>query len=141
MVEGERLMETTIEELMSAFPAAFMRDPSRVRPLKLGIRDDIYERSGISHRRIIAALRSYCSSTEYLTATKEGAARIDLDGESVGVVTATEAEHAARALQRMTKMAAKRTRKSAAALAPRRLGLNDLRAAARARKTATGSPS
>jgi ProQ/FINO family len=45
----------TIAELMAQFPKAFTLDPARVRPLKLGVREDLYALSGISHRRIIEA--------------------------------------------------------------------------------------
>jgi sRNA-binding protein len=34
-------VDGTIKELATAFPAAFTLDPKLVRPLKLGIRDDL----------------------------------------------------------------------------------------------------
>ena len=34
-------LETAIAELVVAFPAAFTLDPTRVRPVRLGIKDDI----------------------------------------------------------------------------------------------------
>jgi sRNA-binding protein len=58
--------ETAIAELVVAFPAAFTLDPTLVRPLKLGIKDDIYAQSAISRRHIKAALRCYCNSVHYL---------------------------------------------------------------------------
>jgi sRNA-binding protein len=60
-------VETTIAELVVAFPAAFTLDPTLVRPVKLGIKDEIYTQSAISRRRITAALRSYCNSVHYLS--------------------------------------------------------------------------
>ena len=39
------------------FPGAFAAEPSKMRPLKLGILRDIFAYSVISHRRIAAALR------------------------------------------------------------------------------------
>jgi sRNA-binding protein len=43
-------------------------------------------------------LAIYCTSIAYLRQMREGAARIGLDGEPAGVVTADEAEDAARRL-------------------------------------------
>src|SRR5262245_37168648 len=75
-IEGNRAMsysgtkvKTTIAELVVAFPAAFTLDPTLVRPVKLGIKDDLYARSAISRRRITAALRFYCNSAHYLSAS------------------------------------------------------------------------
>jgi ProP effector len=77
-----------------------------VRPVKLGIRNDLYGQSSISRRRIAAALRTYCNSVPYLIASVEGAVRVDLAGEPAGAVTATEALHARKALA-ITKSTAK----------------------------------
>ena len=106
-------METAIGELAAAFPAAFTLDPRLVRPVKLGIKDDIYAQSAVSRRRITAALRSYCNSVHYLRASTEGAVRIDLTGEPAGTVTATEARHATERLVALAKVAAKRASKVA----------------------------
>ena len=62
MSRGANKADVTIAELAAAFPAAFTIDPTLVRPVKLGIKDDLFERSTISHRRVAAALRSYCNS-------------------------------------------------------------------------------
>jgi ProP effector len=100
--------EPAIAELAAAFPAAFTLDPTLVRPVKLGIKDDVYGQSAISRRRITAALRSYCNSAHYLRASTEGAVRIDLIGEPAGTVTATEARHATERLAAVAKVVAKR---------------------------------
>jgi ProP effector len=115
MVEGKRNLEATITELVKAFPAAFTLDSSQVRPLKLGIKDDIYARSDMSHRRITAALRIYCGSASYLAACTEGAVRVDLAGEPAGSVIGAEVEHAVQALSLLSKITAKRVSKAAAA--------------------------
>jgi sRNA-binding protein len=70
---------------VAAFPAAFTLDRTLVRPVKLGIKDDLYGQCAISHRRITAALRSYCNSVHYLRASTEGAVRIDLAGDPAGI--------------------------------------------------------
>jgi ProP effector len=151
---ANRTIGTTIAEWVAQFPKAFTLDPAGVRPLKLGIRDDLYALSAISHRRIIAALTRYCKSATYLKATTEGAVRINLAGEPAGNVSATEAQHAMERLAVFAKTAAKRASKASSAMkapsskepakgelaprsttaGPRRLSLNDLRKAAAARK-------
>jgi sRNA-binding protein len=124
-------VETAIAELVVAFPAAFTLDPTLVRPIKLGIKDDIYAQSAISRRRIKAALRSYCNSVHYLRASTEGAMRIDRTGEPAGTVTATEARHATERLAVLAKVAAKRAGKVA----------NVSRDAQTPRSARTGKPS
>jgi ProP effector len=109
MSDGVTKVKTAISELVVAFPAAFTLDPMLVRPLKLGIKDDLYGQSAISHRRITAALRAYCNSVHYLKASTEGAARIDLAGEAAGTVTATEAYHARERLAALPKARPKGT--------------------------------
>ena len=106
-------VETAIAALAVAFPAAFTLDPTLVRPVKLGIKDDIYAQSAVSRRRITAALRSYCNSVHYLRASMEGAVRLDLTGKPAGTVTATEARHATERLAALAKVAAKRASKVA----------------------------
>jgi ProP effector len=106
--KGASKVEATITELVARFPAAFTLDPTLVRPVKLGIKDDLYGQSEISHRRITAALRTYCNSEYYLKASTEGAVRIDLAGEPAGTVTATEARHATEGLAALVKTTTKR---------------------------------
>jgi ProP effector len=113
MSERATKMEAAISELVAAFPAAFTLDPTLVRPVKLGIRNDLYGRSALSHRRIAAALRAYCKSVQYLKATVEGSVRVDLVGESAGTVTAGEAHHARDELVRLAKARDKCTSKNA----------------------------
>jgi sRNA-binding protein len=115
MADGKNNAEGTIAELVTAFPTAFTLDPTLVRPLKLGIKDDLFAQCGISHRRITAALRLYCNGASYLAATTEGAVRVDLAGEPAGIVTGAEAAHAMEALAVLAKIAAKRAGKAAGA--------------------------
>jgi ProP effector len=96
--EGTPYERQVISELVAAFPAVFTLDPTLVRPVKLGIKKDLFGQSAISRRRITAALRAYCNSVQYLKASVEGAVRIDLAGEPAGAVTTTEARHAREAL-------------------------------------------
>jgi len=159
-------IEATIAELVRQFPAAFAGVPSQVRPLKLGVLRDIFARSVISHRRITAALRSYCNSAHYLGASTVGAIQVDLAGAPAGNVTAKEAEYAQRRLivrqATAVKPASEAFRSAPSAsrsaqapkengrinfagtvvtvpqLGPRRLGLADLKRAAVARKASGG---
>lgn len=85
-------IDAAVAELARQFPKTFATDPAQVRLLKLGILRDIYAQSVLSHRRISAALRSYCHSVQYLQASVEGAARLNLAGEPAGTVTAKEAD-------------------------------------------------
>jgi ProP effector len=112
-VGGNKDVKATIAELVLAFPAAFTRDTGSVRPLKLGIKEDLYAKCDMSHRRMTAALRSYCNSVDYLMATAQGAVRIDLVGQPAGIVTEAEAKHAMEALAVLTKAAGKRGSKIA----------------------------
>ena len=86
-----------------------------VRPVKLGIKDELCAQSTISRGRISAALRFYCHTVPYLTASTEGAVRIDLAGDSAGTVTATEAQHAMEELVALSKVVTERARKIAGA--------------------------
>jgi ProP effector len=104
-VGGNKNAETTIAELVLVFPAAFTRDPASVRPLEVGIKDDVYARCDTSHRGITAALRSYCNSVDYLKASTQGAVRVDLVGQPAGIVTEAEARHAMKALAALAKSA------------------------------------
>jgi sRNA-binding protein len=101
--------EIAIAELVAKFPAAFTLNPTLVRPLKLGIKEEIYAQCAISRRRIKSALRSYCNSAHYLTTSTEGAMRIGLTGEQAGIVNGTEARHATERLAGLAKVAAKRS--------------------------------
>ena len=65
------------------------------RPLKVGIAADVQERcSDIDRRDLAAALAAYTHRIAYLQAIVSGADRIDLDGNPVGEVTASDAAHA-----------------------------------------------
>ena len=155
MTEHDAKIEQVVRDLVAAFPAAFSAEPRHVRPLAIGIRQQIYARCSFSHshRSVGDALRRYTKCAAYLATIIEGAVRVDLDGATSGNVTAMEAAHAAE--QIMTSLAVgvgkpKDTIKpstpataslsqsppnrGAAKTGPRRLGLADLRQAAAARR-------
>ena len=79
-----------LELLYEHFPRAFVRK-GEVRPLKIGVFDDLRERikdiDGLSVSKVRAALRIYTSRLAYQRALQhDGARRIDLDGNECGEV-------------------------------------------------------
>jgi sRNA-binding protein len=105
----------TIAELAKLCPAAFSTDPSLVRPLAVGVKEMLLERYSLSPEAIDGALKYYTGSTHYLNVVVEGAARVDLDGQSVGTVTMRQAEHAQRRLVKMAERTAAKPKPDASA--------------------------
>lgn len=139
--------DTIIELLAERWPRTFAIYQCRRRPLKIGIDNDIAAAAGaIATDELKAALRFYCGNVGYLLACREGAERIDLNGDVAGTVTAAEAAHAAGIVaRRQTKPAPKRDAAAVAAkpivspavpppATPPRISLADLREAARRRR-------
>ena len=95
--------------LEERFPKCFAVLERRRRPLKIGINHDIVAAVGFAPGELGRALRRYTQSDRYLAKLKAGAARIDLAGQTAGVVTADEAEQAAQALaERKARRAARK---------------------------------
>lgn len=90
----------TIDWLAEHFPAAFFKKSNQVRPLKIGIFDDIidfYERLDtppFSKKALREALNYYSASPAYLNSQKADVARVDLYGNEVDVVTEEQAKYA-----------------------------------------------
>jgi sRNA-binding protein len=79
--------------LIELFPACFTMTGRR--PLKIGVHRDIIDRvDEIDRRQLNRAFGWYCGSIHYLKATVEGTERVDLDGNSAGLITAEEAAYA-----------------------------------------------
>jgi ProP effector len=99
---AEPTTTNTIAVLAQLWPRTFMVYERRRHPLKLNIDHDIAVAAAgaITLDELKAALCFYCGNMGYLYACKEGADRIGLDGEPAGNVTASEAAHAARILDR-----------------------------------------
>ncbi|WP_445497601.1 RNA chaperone ProQ [Photorhabdus sp. SF281] len=93
--------------LAERFPLCFVAE-GEARPLKIGIFQDIVERiqdeECLSKTQLRSALRLYTSSWRYLYGVKEGAQRVDLDGNSCGEL---EVEHIEHALQQLTEAKAR----------------------------------
>jgi ProP effector len=90
----------TIDWLAENFPATFFKQSKYVRPLKIGIFDDIidfYERLNappFSKKALREALNYYSASPAYLRCQQTNAARVDLYGNEVDVVTEEQAKYA-----------------------------------------------
>jgi sRNA-binding protein len=153
MTDRDAKIERAIGELLAAFPLAFSAEPGHIKPLAIGIRQQLYQRCALSHRDVGAALRRYTARAAYQRTIIEGAGRVDLDGGTSGHVTAKEAAHAAEQVAKGLAIAAgkpkDKLKPNAAATVTvsqppatsesstpgrRRLGLAELRQAAAARR-------
>ena len=89
-----------IDWLIEHFPNAFFKRGNHIKPLKIGIFDDIidfYERLDsppFSKKSLREALSYYSASPAYLSCQKEDAPRIDIYGNEVDVVTQDQAKYA-----------------------------------------------
>jgi ProP effector len=89
-----------IDWLIEHFPCAFFKKGSQIKPLKIGIFDDIidfYERLDsppFSKKALREALSYYSASPAYLSCQKENTARVDIYGNEVDVVTTEQAKYA-----------------------------------------------
>ncbi|CAM4452383.1 MAG: RNA chaperone ProQ [Legionella sp.] len=89
-----------IDWLIEHFPNAFFKKGSQIKPLKIGIFDDIidfYERLDsppFSKKALREALSYYSASPSYLSCQKENTARVDIYGNEVDVVTTEQAKYA-----------------------------------------------
>lgn len=74
------------------YPNAFFK--GHTQPLKVGIHHDLAEREPWSGKLIRRALANYVNLPRYIKSVREGATRIDLEGNEAGVVDAEAARHA-----------------------------------------------
>ncbi len=89
-----------IEWLIEHFPEAFSKSPTQIKPLKIGIYDDIadyYDRldtPSFSKKMLKEALSYYSGSPSYLLNQKVNTPRVDLFGNEVDVVTEAQSRYA-----------------------------------------------
>jgi sRNA-binding protein len=102
--------------LSELFPAVFR--PPNFRPLKLKIHLDLIERAPVTAEEVHVALSIHCHRLSYLRVQVEGAERVDLDGNPVGVVTAEQAIGAKSAIASIRKRLKERRAAARAALKP-----------------------
>jgi ProP effector len=90
----------TLDWLISYFPNTFSKKPKEIKPLKIGILDDIYafynclQHPEVTKQDIKNAIQYYSSSVLYLANQKENEPRIDLYGQEVDVVNKEQAKYA-----------------------------------------------
>ncbi len=89
-----------INWLIEYFPAAFFKHTNEIKPLQIGIFEEIldfYDRLDtppFSKKALREALHFYSQSPAYLNAQKEGAIRVDLYGNEMDVVSKEQAHYA-----------------------------------------------
>lgn len=98
MNKSEKLI--IIDWMIEHFPNAFFKKREQVKPLKIGIFEDIidfYDRLDeppFSKKALREALNYYSASPAYLKSQVECVSRIDLYGIEVDVVTSEQAHYA-----------------------------------------------
>jgi len=98
---AKKLIDT---ELQQYYPNCFNKED--IKPLKVGIRDDIRaEHPEINKRAIKSALKAYCSNKAYLDKIKVGNKRINLAGEEIEVITEAGEQYAKDKLKKMARSA------------------------------------
>ena len=84
-----------LELLYKHFPKCFIKEGD-CKPLKIGILEDLRSKiegiEGLSISKARAAVRLYTSRLRYHYCCKEGAKRIDLDGNEIDTISAEHAE-------------------------------------------------
>ena len=107
-------IDAALARLAEAFPKTFVLEKYRPHwPLKVGIATDIPARCPAVERRVLSvALSAYARRVMYLRGLVAGAARVDLDGNPAGEVTARDAEYAAAKLAET--LASREAKRSAA---------------------------
>lgn len=102
--------------LAANFPTAF-DNSLRIRPLKIGIIDDIMLHAdkaaevGISRSKLREAVVLFTRRLDYLACLKLREIRVDLQGNEVGAVSEEEAEHAAIKIKKRVEKSARNARK------------------------------
>lgn len=85
--------------ICETYPKTFNRET--VRPLKIGIQEELLADEKMSKGKIKRALASYVRAPAYYRSLQAGAQRVDLQGEDAGEVTEQEAEHAKAMLKKI----------------------------------------
>ncbi|MGM0824944.1 MAG: ProQ/FINO family protein [Pseudomonadota bacterium] len=93
-VEGEPPSpHALLAQWYQRYPKAFFK--GHTQPLKVGIHHDLAAREPWSGKLIRRALANYVNLPRYIKSVREGATRIDLEGNEAGFVDAEAARHAA----------------------------------------------
>lgn len=107
-----------IELLKAHYPLCF-REPAEVKPLKVGIKQDLVKHLSTREDIILSdktcmikSLSYYVTTMNYFKNVVEGASRIDLDGNSAGAVTVEEARYSSEQHKAKLQKKSARTSKS-----------------------------
>ncbi|BCB08518.1 hypothetical protein HHSLTHF2_24080 [Vreelandella venusta] len=84
--------QALLNQWYKRYPHAFFT--GHTKPLKVGIHQDLAQREPWSGRLIRRALANYVNLPRYVKSMREGAERIDLDGNPAGKVDKEAARHA-----------------------------------------------
>ena len=99
-IHSKKDKQLVIDWLIEHFPHAFFKKANQVKPLQIGIYDEIidfYEQLNnppFTKKTLREALSYYSSSPAYLNCQKKAVARIDLYGNEMDVVTEEQAKYA-----------------------------------------------
>lgn len=88
-----------IARLAQMFPNCFFTDRTKIRPLKIGILDDLVaalagDENDLSKTQLRHAVKMYTSSWQYLGVCKAGSVRVALDGSDAGVIEEDHIQYA-----------------------------------------------
>jgi len=141
MTTTKQDIDAALARLAEAFPQTFVLEKYRPHwPLKVGIASAIPARCPALEWRVLkVALTAYTGRIMYLRGLVAGAARVDLDGNPAGEVTARDPEYAAAKLaetlaSREAKRAAAVETKGAARIAKQTAATATAAASGRARR-------
>ena len=98
-IEQAPSADALLKQWYQRYPKTFFK--GHTRPLKVGIHHDLAAREPWPEKLVRRALAGYVNLPRYLKAVREGAERIDLDGQPAGSVDTQAAEHAKRKLERL----------------------------------------
>ncbi len=93
--------QAALQLICETYPQVFNRN--NVRPLKIGMQEDLIADEKLAKNKIKRALASYVRSPHYFRSLQAGADRIDLNGNAAGTVTESEAEYAKQQLKEINK--------------------------------------
>ena len=119
-VNSQKLTNTKdiIAYLAEKFPLCFILE-GEAKPLKIGLFQDLAEAlqddERVSKTQLRQALRQYTSNWRYLHGCREGAVRVDLQGNPAGVLEAEHVTHAAQQLADAKARVAEKRKAEAAA--------------------------
>lgn len=91
--------QALLTQWYSRYDSAFFK--GHTRPLKIGIHEDLAEHEPWPEKLVRRALACYVNLPRYLKAVRDGAERIDLDGQPAGRVDESAETHACRKLARL----------------------------------------